>query len=139
MSVEKNIPEYVYRVAKKSDVNKGMYTWHRAYEYLFELSGAHPGPFRDEKMAKALNKAKGEVPYDPDVLDYDLISDRYFGFVNLEQLKNWVYMPEWREELDEDGFHIFLIKPEKESYIEGNKQCIFNIDDVVGTMTMLEV
>ena len=134
------VPECIYRVALKDDVYTGLYDWHLSYEVLFELQGAHPGPYRDKKMAKALQEESGKTnPSDLDTIDGDRINGRYFGFTNPQQLKHWIYMEEWRRELDEDGFCIYLIEPEPDTYLEGDSQCIFNIEDVIGTMTLLEV
>jgi hypothetical protein len=101
----------VYRVAYCGDIKRGLYSsW--ASNRMHELDGPHPGPWADARMTdellrRGMNTAGGW----------------WFGFKNLDQLRQWIYNKEWRAQLADEGYVCYEL--EVDDAIIGDCQCIF--------------
>ena len=79
---------------------KGMYQGPDtvAASRMFELSGRHPGPNDDAAIKDAWSKGSYN----------GLHREYFFGFKSLDQLRQWIYKTEWRQELHDTGYEIHI-------------------------------
>lgn len=96
----------------------GMYSadrWSAAYEISRQMISVtnHPEPQDDAKIGDQWVK-----------LEKTYAHHQYrFGFGSIEQLKEWIYLTDWREGLDKYGFRVYVYTAEK-AYV-GDRQAFF--------------
>lgn len=125
---------FVYRVACKDNVNRGMYT-SKIGCYMQDMGGVHPSPSDDARFAKAAD----ELNIEKFEFGRYKLECRRFGFKSLDQLRAWIYNPEWRRKLEDEDFCVYEIVPKDDSLIVGDSQCAFHIDQVNRKISWEEV
>jgi hypothetical protein len=106
----------VYRIETKD--GQGMYGsggFRRAAGEAAYDGSRHPGPGEDGKMRKVTEKRRDTYYFD--------YSPFHFGFISVEQLRNWIYKDEWLLSLHESGHVLAIVR--SEDVIEGFTQAIF--------------
>lgn len=101
----------IYRV--EDSYHTGMYSAETSSN-MFELQSRHPPPEDDVTLGpkwKALSKDERD-PY-------------HFGFASMEQLKFWIYMQEWRTELESEGYRVSVYSVSPSCALVGETQCVF--------------
>lgn len=127
--------KYVYRVADKNNIERGMYTFYTAFKYMYDLKSRHPPPCMDARFKKEVEKLNIEKgPYNRYNLD-----GRIFGYKSLDQLRAWIYDPECRNKLEDVGCIVYEILPKCGSLILGDTQCVFHIDQIIRKVSWQEV
>lgn len=89
---------------------------HSYPRYIYEMTEAsnHPNPLEDA----ALFPTWVEIGYEDR-------SKWNFGFVDLAQLRNWIYRQSWRDELKKHNFMISIYEVDTKNFHAGDTQCIF--------------
>lgn len=84
--------------------------------YTYEMTEAsnHPNPLEDAALFPVWVE-----------LGYKNRSKWNFGFVDLAQLRNWIYRQSWRDELKKYHFMISIYEVDAENFHAGDTQCIF--------------
>ncbi len=117
----------IYRV-EDSD-NCGMYSADISNN-MFELQSRHPPPHDDVTLGPKWK-----------VLTSDQKDPYRFGFASLEQLKFWIYMQEWRTELEAEGYRVSVYLVPSKFTMVGETQCVFLPEEAtkLHTMSLLEI
>lgn len=100
----------VYRI--ENAAGEGMYRAGKHPDCTSQMQNGphHPTPWEDAKLSS----------------DWQAISNRSafsFGFGTVEQLKAWVYRMDWRQELQDAGFAMYLY--DSTEVYTGDTQAVF--------------
>jgi len=104
----------VLRVETESGVGMYVYRASSNTSYIHEMIEPknHPCPYEDAALA-------------PIWVDLDDRSSWNFGFIDLAQLRNWIYRQSWRDDLVKNGMMISVYEVGRKDFHAGDTQCIF--------------
>lgn len=71
-----------------------------------------PNPYQDERLKTVWDELYNK-------------SDYSFGFRNERQMRAWFRHPQWRKQVEEQGFHIYVYSVPEADVRYGDKQVIF--------------
>jgi hypothetical protein len=103
----------VLRVETLDGIGMYLYAANDGCSYMYEMTEIknHPCPYEDAALAPIWKHLDDSRSWN-------------FGFIDLAQLRNWIYRQSWRDELS-NTMKISIYEVDAKDFHTGDTQCIF--------------